>query len=299
MKFIDRKIVSTQPKPEATTEAQLFDDLDERATTYNLIRLKKRVEKRSYGSIWLSGASNFCPREYAIGKLLKLTAFQDSPFALRCLGDMGKATHEYIQNHPKQYFNDDVTLVGFWKCEACGGITHFGEQKKEKCKWCDASHKVIKYSEYKFRLTNPMVVGKVDLILNVYDRFRFGEIKCCGKYPEFLNMDHVAQLMSYMHFHKSDKSESRLPVDIDNSVGYLVYITRNFNWKQPMLVFPVKYNEKIISKIVARTMEYTDAVNTGVFPEPLQICADSDFSCGRANKCNQLSLCIKHTRVEM
>ena len=277
-------------EPNETLE--FLDSLeDSSAVTANLMDLSNRVESYKYGRLYLSGIDDVCPREYTLGNKLGMKRTQTAPFALRSLGDMGKSYHQFVQNYGGSYFRKGVEIVGFWRC-VCGGEV-FGTKPVAKCKVCGLPAKFSGYREYKFRIDKPMVSGKVDLLLNVHGRIRMAEIKNTDD-VENPSGKQIAQLMGYMHFHKfASQKEWPLPVEIDDSVGYLLIVSRKFNYKMPARMHAVKKSDAVCQMLHDKAMAYTDAMTSDVLPPQLRSCVDTDFLSSKAKKCPLRDECMR------
>ena len=298
MKFIDdgvRKVRVSEGLKSLTSLDALDSVKDPKHLTSGIIDTKSQVRKKGYVSMRLSEVDRSCAREWVIGNLKGSHCYDRVTFPQICVMDLGSALHHWLQNS-NVYFGKN--LVGYWKCYACGNKRRFGVKPTKPCEFCSSSPRATFYSEYMFRLTSPFrVVGKIDAIIKVGDVFRFVEIKSYGKPMTGPVGDHVSQAASYMYFSQFDESDTKLPIEIDRSVGYLMYFSKLFNYKAPVTTFPVRPTERLMKPIIKKVNDFTIGVNDGILPAALTACVSTGWNSGRAKKCDRATECKNyHTR---
>jgi hypothetical protein len=261
---------------------------------------KQSFRYKKYNQIRSSEISSFCPREYAIGFLTDTAAESFVSFPLQQTFDLGSALHFWYQNYSK-VFRD--TLYGHWRCTGCknrrlndDGSYYFGLRPSvyhnRPCEHCGAGVGATFFDECLFRLTEPYrIVMKMDGILRVDDAYRICDLKSHAKSEGLPNGKDVAQLASYIHFYQYVPEEEKFPVPVDSSTGYLVYISKTFNYRDPILTFPVRPTERMVSTIVDRVSQFTEAAKTGQIPPPFEVCVKKGFAGGRAKDCYMKELC--------
>lgn len=254
--------------------------------TNHLMNTDGRRKERKYKYLRISQIDGACPREWVIGNLLNLKSIDIARFTNVWQMDMGSALHWYVQNS-ERYFG--MTIVGYWKCLACGRRRRFGVRPKEKCEYCGALPEATVYDEYMFRLTDPYrIVGKIDLILRVAKVYRFGEIKTVSKDVDNPDGSHAAQLACYTYFSQFDKDA--LPIKIDRSVSYICYFNKLFNYRSPVKTFPISVTEPMIKPFKQIAGAITNGIKTRVLPEALKICRPS-FKATKAKGCAMRNYC--------
>lgn len=293
MKFVKnvRKLRVDDASPDVTSNLDVLDKVrDPVALTHSILNTGTEVRKRKYLYLRLSEIDGACAREWVIGQHRDTIRLDRVAFANVCAMELGSALHWWLQNN-KTFFGD--RLVGYWKCSACGSRRRFGVKPVDPCEFCGASHNATFYSEYMFRLDRPYrVVGKTDGILGVGSGvYRFAEIKSYGKPIDRPEGAHVAQLASYMWFSQFDESDDKPPIEIDRSVGYLIYFSKMFNYRAPVKTFPVVVTERMIAPYRAKAEAYTTGVRDGVLPPVLTVCSRGQFATGRPVKCPVMDQC--------
>jgi len=256
--------------------------------TSHIVGNKPQVQTKSYEYIHISQIDSVCPREYVIGALTKSSRQEVTSFPLRIVFNMGSALHWWIQNHPEVYFGEDKVL-GYWYCAACGNTRRFGTKPKDPCEFCRANARASFYQEYSFRLPEKGVAGSVDLILKVGSKYRVVDLKSTAKTIESPVGDDVVQVSSYMHFQKFDKKGP--PVKIDLSVGYLVYVNKVFNFKNPVSTFKIEPTERLMKPIIEKAFQFIHGKTTGTLPAPKEICVKKNFYFSSSNACNMVETC--------
>lgn len=260
----------------------------------NIVRIEPRVQKKGYESMRLSQIDSACPREYTIGHLLGLKGTDSVPFHLKMQFDIGSALHEHVQNTPS-FFKKD-SLVGYWFCLACGKTRRFGLRPDTPCEHCGARYHATRYQEYMFRLQKPFrVVGKVDVILQVAPGvYRFGDIKSTKDDSIFPGPAETAQIASYMYFYQFDESKNKLPLEIDRSVGYLIYVPKTMSYSKPVLTFPVKPTKAFMEPYIEKARAFTEGVKSRRLPEAFLSCVNTQFCSGPAKNCPMVAYCKKY-----
>lgn len=299
MKFVSpegvRKVRVPVEEKHNSTFSEIVDQIkDPVSLTHNIINTQSQKRVRKFRSLRLSEIETACPRQWVIGHVRDIPSRQVIEFPRIAVMDMGSALHRWIQNS-SVYFPD--RLLGFWRCLSCGNRRRFGTKPDTPCEYCGASHRAAEYSEYQFRLpdTAPYsVVGKLDGIVQVGSKYRFIEIKTYGKPMERPDGAHIGQLASYMWFSKFDTSEGRLPIEIDRSVGYLLYFSKMMNFKAPIKTFPVRLTEALIAPYREKAALFTEGIRRGTLPVAYLKCVASQWGappaklCPTGNECRKL-----------
>jgi len=126
--------------------------------------------------------------------------------------------------------------------------------------------------------------------------YRFLDIKTYGAKEELTHAkgDDIAQVASYMYFHQYDESETKLPIKIDQEIGYVVYFLKTMNMKAPQMVFRVKPTDRLLDPIRQKAADFSNSVNTGVLPPTLQSCVSVHWSSGKAKGCSRKTECQRY-----
>lgn len=285
MQFIRRDPVSEIPK----SQREFVDTVrDPKILTSHIVGDKPEVRDRAYGLMYLSQIDSVCPREYVIGNLSQANRREVVGFPLSVIFNMGSALHSWVQNHPDVYFGEK-NVLGFWHCIACNGTRRFGVKPVEPCEFCGAYATASVYKEYAFRLPEKGVSGKADLILKVGSRYRFAEMKFMSKEIESPIGSDVAQLSSYMYFSRFD--DPGLPIPIDRSIGYLVYVHKLFNFRAPIRTFKVEPTERLMNPLIEKSRQFVEGLATSMLPDPKPACIRKNFYFGKSNPCPMVDPC--------
>jgi hypothetical protein len=285
MRFI--RIDSDPDAPKS--QGEFLDTVrDPKALTSHIVGSKPLVREKPYDFIHLSQIDSVCPREYVIGNLSKTKRRDVVSFPLSVVFNMGTALHHWIQNHPEVYFGKDKVL-GNWLCRACLRIRRFGVKPTEPCEFCNANAAASMYKEYSFRLPEYGVAGSIDLILKVGSKYRIVDIKTIAKEVESPAGNNVVQLSSYMYFSKFDPDG--LPVEIDRSIGYLVYFNKVFNFKSPVTTFKVEPTDRLMNPIIKKARSFVEGVSTSTLPDPKPACVRKNFYFSKTNRCPMVDPC--------
>jgi hypothetical protein len=305
LKFLGTVTQEVKHSPEKPQRTSCDGVDDPSILTSQLCNTKKSFRYKKFNQVRISEIHSFCPREYALGFLTDTAAKSFVDFPLQQVFDLGTALHFWYQNYSK-VFQD--SLCGYWYCVACStkketkyrlnedGSIYFGKRPsiylKRPCEHCGASSNATFYSEYMFRLVSPYrVVGKLDGVLEKDGVYRFADFKSFDKKNDFPLSKDVAQLSAYAHFYQYIPEKDKLPVPIDTSISYLIYISKNFSYREPLLTYPVQPSKKAINKILERVSQFTNAAETGELPPPFETCVRSDWATGKAKNCSMRDFC--------
>lgn len=279
-----------------TPEAEL--DIDRVAEgvelSNNIIKRPQTYRVFTYSHIYVSSILDFCPRAEAIGTLLGIKKSFNLFHANAHMMNFGHAFHFWVQNNPDKFF-EKGTFLGYWYCAACGNSRRFGRKPESKCEFCGAKAAATIYNEYKMKYTHPYrISGKVDGIIQVGDsKFRFLDIKTDGAKEELVvaRPADVAQVASYMYFSQFDESDWKLPVEIDQEIGYVMYFRKIMNPKAPHKTFRVRPTNRLLDPIIDKMTAFTHAVNTGNLPEVYESCLSSGWNHKKAKNCLRVDEC--------
>jgi hypothetical protein len=260
----------------------------------NIVKRPGTYRVYTYSHIYISSILDFCPRAEAIGTLLGLKKSFNLFHANAHMMNFGHAFHYWVQNNPDLFFEKDKFL-GYWKCLACGNSRRFGKKPTTPCEKCGAKAQATVYDEYKLKYASPYrISGKVDGIIQVSDsKFRILDIKTDGAKEEIVvaRPADYAQVASYMYFSQFDESDNKLPVEIDQDVGYVMYFRKVMNPKAPHKTFKVRPTDRLLNPIKERVSAFTKAVDTGILPEPYESCLSSAWNDKKAKNCLRLDEC--------
>ena len=103
----------------------------------NIVRYPQVNRTYNYSRIYISQINKVCPREEAIGTLLKLKKSVKLFHANVHMMNFGSAFHYWVQNNPDMFFEKDMFL-GYWRCTACNRQLRFGVKPKHECPHCGA-----------------------------------------------------------------------------------------------------------------------------------------------------------------
>lgn len=233
-----------------------------------------------------------CPREEYLGykyNLVRRDMAASDP-SLRVVFDIGTAVHKFIQNN-RSYFGD--SRIGWWKCLACGSKVFGRMIDSMSCERCGAGISAIEYHEHSFRLDSPVrVSGHVDMLVDFGGAVRILDIKTIDR-DAFLDLDtphhnNVLQVICYMNY----INMSGIPVKVAEDYALLLYVSKGYTKNSfPMKCFVVKNDEFLFRSVEAKLKAFTDAVNYGILPKPMDECVRSDFSVYRAKVCPASDVC--------
>lgn len=261
---------------------------DPKVLTAHIVGSETQIKHRKYDIMHISMLDKICVREYVIGYLLNQERTEHVGFPMQTIFNMGSALHSWIQNHPEVYFGVNKFL-GFWRCLGCGKQRRFGTKPVTNCEFCDASFRATVYNEYLFR--TPAVSGKLDGILNIEGKYRIPDIKTTAKDIEYPNGSDIIQLASYMYFSNPKFCGEKLPVEIDRSVGYLIYFNKVFNFRAPVKTFKIEPTAKLMEPIIAKTLAFTKGKTQGILPSPLNKCVAKSF---KIKDCPMMAKCAEY-----
>jgi uncharacterized OB-fold protein len=242
-----------------------------------------------------------CMRQYVLGTINGTERVQWVNFASKITFGIGRAVHYWLQNTPDIF---GARRVGWWRCMACGKILYFGFPPKAKCSECGARKQAIIYHEHYLRITSPVsVTGHTDLFLQRKPgMYRVVEIKTMSKarFDPLIAplIEDEWQLQTYMNF--CSKPEGKIPVEIDPSVGYLLYVSKgHYRDKLPLKMFPVERSDDIIRQVNTKLKLYKDGLET--YPDevpPLhRDCRTKGMGCWTAKSCPTLNECKEVIRA--
>lgn len=241
-----------------------------------------------------------CMRMRVLGKVHHAVYRQWSSFRDRITFGIGNALHYWVQNTP------DVLgsrRIGWWKCLACGNIVFFGPPPTRRCPQCGALKGALEYHEHSLKIEKPLfLTGHPDMFVKVKPTvYRVVEIKSITgeQFPTLAAplIQHQWQIQSYMWACSLDGSG--LPIVIDPSVGYLLYISKKDSAKKlPVKVFPVERDEAMLIRIKHKLQTFKNGYlhYPKNLPPLLSICERTDFDCWRAKTCPVLKWCKKLNR---
>jgi len=251
---------------------------------------------------WPRASSLFdaCMRMHVIGTKEVVERTRYMTFRDRILFGIGNGLHEYAQNTGWIFGSN---RVGWWRCRACGKILYFGTPPTMRCSHCGANKKAISYYEHPFRMKNPvMVTGHVDMFLRRRGLIRVAEIKTIAK-EQFEKLkaplvQHEYQVQTYMMLAGTDK---RIPVEVDDSEGYIVYISKGYSQKHfPLKVFAVRKSTEIRKRVLRKLQEFKDGFDgyPEKLPSPDERCVDSDWGGYFSKSCPVRRKCMDFVSVD-
>lgn len=238
-----------------------------------------------------------CVRMHVIGNAMKMQQKRFLNIHSKTTFGIGDSLHYWIQNTDMVF--DEKQRVGWWQCQACRKLRPFGRKPKSECK-CGASLSACVYYEHSLSVyKNPVVVtGHPDLFVLVKKGIiRVVEIKSIKKEAyENLVMPLIAhqwQIMLYLMY--CNKSTTKLPVTIDESLGYVLYVAKEQTGRDmlPMRLYPVKNDPVIREQIKKKLRSYYNGTKNWPedIPSVLPECKASKFKCYRAKYCPAMAIC--------
>ena len=300
MQFLGK---SSKEKESASTSNSIDGVSDPGILTNQLSNTNKSFRYRPFKHVAISEMATFCPRQYVIGYLEdeKREEFVEFPGQIQM--DIGSAFHFWLQNYSKIYKHN---LYGYWRCAAChnyrlneDGSLYFGKRPsyylKRGCEHCGASSDASFFEEFFFRLNDPYPVsGKMDGVLEKENVFRFIDFKTYWDGKDLpLGKDKV-QLATYMLIYSMLPNESKFPVEVDTNIGYLIYFSKKFNYRNPILTYPVYLTESFTNTTKAQLELVKRGQQFGEVPEPFESCKKSGFQAGRAKNCAMKEKCREY-----
>lgn len=281
MKFIGSSTVKNMIEQKSDDPSVLSEEI---------LKLKKSIRFKKYNHIRLSEIDTFCPREYSIGYHLQSTKKYFIDYPMQQQFDLGTAIHWWFQNKSKA-----VDVYGFYKCLACKNPVmadsqnrFFGFKPKFKCSMCGADSGAFEYDEFYFRIDSPYrVTGKIDGVLNVDGKYHLVDFKSYWEIPKtgFPEGKDAVQLSAYSYFYNFVPESLKFPVEIDNSVSYLIYISKKFSYKESLLTFKVPYSDALVKGMVDRVSSFTKSVTDRSLPDPFESCIRGKFLEKRSKDC--------------
>jgi len=289
-------------KTKEESDKPRVDDVEDPSILMSqLINTNKSFRHKKWTHVRISEIDSFCPRAYALAWAQDEKTESYVHFALQQQFDIGSAMHWYLQNFSKVFKDNFYSL---WKCVACGnmrvnddGSLRFSRNprffdKKGKCEHCGASNEATFCEEFMFRMDSPYrTVGKMDGVIKVDEGvYRFLDFKTFFDESNLPKGSDFCQVASYCYFYNFLEEKDKLPVTIDTSIGYLFYVSKKMNFREPIKAFPVEVKGALIDPIKEKVAKFTDAVDNGNIPEPFEPCT-RNFEAGKAKKCEMRELC--------
>lgn len=259
-----------------------------------------KVEMQNIRNPRASSLYDACMRMHVIGASLNLKQKRFLNVHSRITFGIGDSLHYQVQNTDLIF--DKHKRIGWWKCKACSKIRQFGRQKVVACEFCNAQPEATTYHEHSLSVhKNPVLVtGHPDLFILISKGvIRIVEIKSIKKeaYENLVMplISHQWQIITYLMY--CNKSTTKLPVKIDESLGYVLYVSKEQTGRDllPVRLYPIK-NDLIINKQIKDKLRlYYNGIknwpkNT---PSALTECSNSKFKCYRAKYCPTLNYCTK------
>jgi hypothetical protein len=271
---------------------------DPESLAMSFSEFKSENESHYITKPWASSIYDSCMRKQVIGTVFKLSESKWIGLREKLAYGIGIAVHYHIQNS-SILFGD--RRYGWWQCTACGKIRYFGGPPKSVCEKCGARSEATVYFEHRMKLTKPLIVsGRPDMFFNALKikKMRVAEIKTINgeEYEKLVApvISHVWQIHTYMWGCSIDAS---LPVEIDSSVGYVVYVTkRATKGSFPLKIFPVFSNPDLLKRIKAKLNLYKQGLMDYPknIPPPIEECQRSKFEGYRAKQCQALKECLSN-----
>lgn len=256
-----------------------------------------------YGLPRVSSLYDLCVREYILGHKLRRSHVRYTDANLSVIFDIGHSVHRMIQesNH---YFNN--MKMGYWACLRCGKkYTDEIQFRPIICRGCNKKHQQFRYIEVELEL--PGLTGHVDLIIknNSMDKPRVGDIKSIRK-EDFVSLirpfpEHIYQITGYIYMLSELRSKNRIGLDIDDTLGYVIYISKEHPGKNnfPIKIFPVSpesvYCDDIKKKIFSY-LNYYDYKTRTVrgLPAPVDECSSGNWNVFRSRQCPVKKECLMY-----
>jgi hypothetical protein len=245
-----------------------------------------------------SSLQDACMRMHVLGVKYEKTRTEWGDFQSKLMFGIGNSLHYWIQNTGDVLGNN---RLGWWHCLACGkDRPNFGPPPTIKCPHCNARPEASIYREHH---VDPFgdypVSGSPDMFIQAKKAlFRVLELKSMnGEDFEKLKAPlapHEWQVRTYSWKCSKDK---KLPVKIDSSAGYVLYISKkNFKNQFPMKLFIVHEDKSVLKIIKEKVALYRDGIEH--FPEKIPsraiACGKSGLTCYQAKQCPVLKECFDH-----
>lgn len=261
---------------------------------HDLLDINSVNEKIIYKrSLRLSGIADVCVREKILGLRYGVLSANRIPVGMQVTYDIGNAVHEFLQNSGR-YFGR--RFLGNWRCSGCGEVI-FGRRPVEKCKKCGALAGAFRYHEFSMCFPGgEPVTGHPDGFVEISPGdIRIIDFKTInGKDFNVLSTPpakHVIQVNGYMHYMAMVEY---LPVKINISGGFLLYINKQHSASFPFKAFYVPYDPMFISSICSKVNEFKRYLDSEDLPNMMKICSESKFSASRASLCPMKKVCSEH-----
>jgi hypothetical protein len=253
---------------------------------------------------WPRASSLFknCMRMHVIGDALGKKMKDYNSLKERMMYFIGNAVHYQLQNFPEIL---GERRRGWWKCLACRKVLYFGGPPKTKCPHCGAYPEAIVYHEHAIRgvkddTDDPfLVTGHTDMFLpkKKSDLLRVTEFKTIGS-EDFDKLqspliENEWQAQTYMW---SCSLDPKLPVKIDQEVGYILYVCKRHRVKDlPIKMFKVHRNEEMIKRIKEKLDQFRvgRANYPNQLPPPDDRCLRGGMQSYMTKSCVVKEECIK------
>lgn len=296
MTFVDeiRKIQVKGTKVPFSTIEKMGDPA---ALAASFSNLKVEKEVKSIAAPRASDMYSSCMRKHVIGTVNELTEQRWTTLKGKIIFCIGNAVHFWLQNS-SDLFGEE--RYGWWYCQACKQTRYFGKPPKRSCERCGADKDATIYLEHLMRLKKPvMVTGHPDMFFKPshIKKVRIAELKTIAgdSFDKLVApiIDHEWQIQTYMWGCANDSS---IPIEIDQSMGYIVYVTKRTREEEfPLKIFPVVSNPDLIKRIKAKLMLYQGGLKDYPknLPVPIDECLRGDFKGYRARTCVALKECVK------
>ncbi len=287
----------------AKSEEKIVDDnVDSFAVLAKYTKISCEVEMQNISNPRASSLYSACMRMQVIGVSLKLKQKRFLNLHSRVTFGTGNAIHYQIQNS-NWVFSDNMR-VGWWLCTACKKIRQFGRRKTSNCEFCNALPEASIYYEHSLSVhKNPVLVtGHPDLLIYISKGVvRIVEIKTIKKdsYENLIMplIEHQWQIITYLMY--CNKSTIKLPIKIDESLGYILYLAKEQTGRDvlPLRLFPVSNSLVIQEQIKAKLRLYYEGIQNfpKKLPPVLAECERSNFSCWKAKNCAAVSYCKENS----
>lgn len=249
-----------------------------------------------------SSIQSACMRMHVLGVKKERSRTERDSLQSRMTFGLGNAWHWWVQNTPA-VFGD--RRRGWWRCTACGKVRYFGAPPRKLCEHCGARKEATVYHEHSIDLDSPyQVTGHPDMFIERHPGvFRFCELKSLAA-NEFLKLyspsaEHEWQLMTYMW---ASEFDTRIPVDVDRNVGYIMYLSKGVQTTMlPVKTFVVIRNDDMIRRITRKLATYSEGIRNfpKSIPTPIDECVRGNFTNYRAKFCPVLKECMRYADGEV
>lgn len=280
--------------PAIPGQASDIDDIqDPFMLAHRMLELDGRRETRKCDSrLRMSSINDVCVRAQLIGLRKDISKAENIAIGMRVTFDMGNAIHDFLQNCDG-YLGKN--RLGWWRCLACGSKI-FGRRPNANCKSCGALSYASRYVEHALRMPDDLPVsGHIDGFVEVAPAdIRIIDFKTISG-EEFVKLtapkpEHCVQVNGYMHYIGKD---TNIPVEVNQRSGFLLYVSKkHVHNGLPFKLFHVRRNQDVVNFIENKVALFKRGLDdVTFFPDPLRICAESDFTASACRSCNVMSYC--------